>query len=114
MKFEIFGDKFQNAVNVLEIYSRGIHNEDIVDMMCLKLQSADLTMFVTYLKVYYRRNRQNYTKILQEIATQIPTTKSQPFSPTGVSELNRIEGRGGNRFGGYCPASRVHMSDGTL
>ena len=46
--------------------------------------------------------------------TQITTTKSQPFSSTGVSELNRIEGRGGNRFGGDFPASGAHMADGTL
>ena len=53
-------------------------------------------------------------ELFEEIATQIPTTKSQPFSPTGVSELSSIEGRGGNRLGGDCPASGVHMEDGTL
>ena len=36
MKFEIFSDKFQNAVNVLEMYVRGIRNEEIVDMMLAK------------------------------------------------------------------------------
>ena len=40
MKSEIFSGKFQNAVNILETYGRGMHNEDIVDMMWLKLQSA--------------------------------------------------------------------------
>ena len=29
-------------------------------------------------------------------------------------EINRIEGRGGNRFGGYCPVPRAHKADGTL
>ena len=33
MKFEIFGGKFQNVVNVLETYDRRMHNEDIVYMM---------------------------------------------------------------------------------
>ena len=42
MKFEIFSGKFQNAVNVLETYGHGMHNEDIVYMMWIKLQSADL------------------------------------------------------------------------
>ena len=44
----------------------------------------------------------------------IPTTKSQPLIPTGVSELNRTEGRGGNRFGRDCPTSGAHISDGRL
>ena len=29
-------------------------------------------------------------ELFEEIATHIPTSKSQPFSPTGMSELNRI------------------------
>ena len=53
-------------------------------------------------------------ELFKEIATQIPTTKSQLFSPTGLSELNRIEVHGGNRFGGDCPASGAHIADGTL
>ena len=114
MKFEIFSGKFQNAVNILEIYGRGMHNEDIIYKMWIKVQSVELSIFVSSLKVYHRRNIQNYTNILHEIASQIPTTKSQPLNPIGVSELNRIEGRGGNRFGGDCPASRAHMADGTL
>ena len=41
MKFEIFSGKFQNAVNVLEYYGYGMHNEDIMYMMWIKLQIAD-------------------------------------------------------------------------
>ena len=50
----------------------------------------------------------------EEIAIQIPNTKIQPLIPTGVSEINRIEGRGGSKVGGDCPASGAHMEDGTL
>ena len=57
MKFEIFSGKFQNAVNVLETYGRVMHDEDIMEMIWLKLQSAEFPMFVSYLKVEYRRNR---------------------------------------------------------
>ena len=52
-------------------------------------------------------------ELFEEIATKIPTNNNQSFSPTGVSELNRIEGRGGNRFGRDCPASGAHIADGT-
>ena len=65
MKFEIFGDKFQNAVNVLEYYGYGMHNEDIMYMMWIKLQIADLSMFMLSLKIDYIHNVENYTKILQ-------------------------------------------------
>ena len=114
MKFEILSGKFHNAVNILETYGRQIHNEDIVEMIWLKLQSTELSMFVSSLKIDYRQIIQNYSNIFQEIATQIPTAKSQPFSPTEVYELNRIEGHSGNRFGIYFPASGAHMEEGTL
>ena len=42
MKFEIFSGKFHNTVDILETYGRGMHNKDIVYMMWIKLQSADL------------------------------------------------------------------------
>ena len=71
-------------------------------------------MIASSLKVDYLCNSQNYTGILQEIDTQIPTNKCQPFSPTGVSEINRIEERNRNRFGGYFPAYGAHMVDGKL
>ena len=53
-------------------------------------------------------------ELFEEIAMRIPTSKSQQFSPTGVSELNRIEGCGGIRFDIDFPASGSHMADGTL
>ena len=32
MKFEVFNRKFQNEVNILDIYGCTIHNEDVVEM----------------------------------------------------------------------------------
>ena len=110
MKFEIFSGKFQNAINVLSMYGRAMHNEDIVDLLWPKIQSADLAMFLSSLKVDYRRNRQVYTDILQELATQIPVSATQPFSPTSVSDIHRVD----ERNKGKCPASGAHMADGTL
>ena len=113
MKFEVFSGKFQNAVNILETYGRGMHNDDIVDLVWTKLQNADLSLFVSSLQVDYRRNRQPYTEILQEIATQIPATSTQPFSPTSVSDIHRIEG-GRDGSTNDCPTSGAHHADGTL
>ena len=53
-------------------------------------------------------------KLFEKISTQIPTTEIQPYSPTRVYELNRIDGRSFNSFGGYWPVSGAHMVDGTL
>ena len=93
MKFEVFSGKFQNAINVLSMYGRAMHNEDIVDLLWPKIQSADLAMFLSSLKVDYRRNRQVYTDILQELAMQIPVSATQPFSPTSVSDIHRVDER---------------------
>ena len=69
MKFEIFNRKFKNAVNVLDCYGRTMHNEDAVDRLWTKLNNAELEMFVSSIKVDYRRNRQKYTNTFQEIST---------------------------------------------
>ena len=84
MKFEVFNIKFQNTVNILDSYSRTMHNKDVVDLLWTNLKNSELAMFVASIKVDYRRNRQKYTKILQEIATQIPTGKTPPFTTAGV------------------------------
>ena len=87
MKFEVFNNKFQNAVNILDIYGRNTHNEEVVDLLWKKLNNSELAMFVASIKVDYRRNRQKYTNIVQEITTQIPTGKTLPFTTPGVLDL---------------------------
>ena len=42
MEFESFSGKLQNAVNILETYGHRMHNEDIVEMMWIKLDILDL------------------------------------------------------------------------
>ena len=64
-------------------------------------------MFVASIKVDYFRNRQKYTEILQEIATQIPTDKIPPFTTAGVLELNL--GGKNNRNTSSCPAEGAHF-----
>ena len=84
MKYEVFNCKFQNAVNILDSYGRTMHNEDVVDLLWKNFKYAELSMFVASIKVNYRRNRQKYTNIVQEITTQIPTGKTPPFATAGV------------------------------
>ena len=76
------------------------------------MNSAELAMFVASIKIGYCRNRQKYAEILQEIATQIPTSKTPPFSTAGVLELNT--GGKNNRNTSACSAERAHLPDGML
>ena len=84
MKFEVFNSKFENIFNILDRYGCTMHNEDAVDLLWTKFNNSELAMFVASIKVDYRRNCQKYTKLLQEISTQIPTGKTPPFTTSGV------------------------------
>ena len=53
MKFEVFKSRFQNAVNILDSYGRTMHKKDVVDLLWMKLNNAELAMFVASIKVDY-------------------------------------------------------------
>ena len=101
MKFKVFNSKFQNKVNILDSYGCTVHKKDVVDLLWTELNNAELTMFVALTKVYYCSNCQIYTKILQEIATQISTSKTTQFTTAGVSDLKK--GGNNNRNISACP-----------
>ena len=101
MKLEVFNRSFQNSVNILDSYGCTMHNKDVIDLLWKKLNNAELAMFVASIKEDYCRNRHKYTYILQEIATQIPTGKTSPFTTSGVSELKK--GGNNNRNTSACP-----------
>ena len=57
-------------------------------MLWTKLNNAELKIFVASIKVDYCRSLKKYTEILQEMATQIPTSKTPPFTMAWLLELN--------------------------
>ena len=93
-------------------YIRTMQNKDAVDLLWTKLNNAELAMFVASIKVDYRRNCQKYTDILQEIATQIPTGKTPPFTMARVLELKT--GGKNNRNKSECPVEGAHLPDCAL
>ena len=111
-KFKVFNSKFQNAVKVLDSYGHTMHNEDVVDLLWKKLNNSELATFVASVKVSYRRNRQKYTKILEEIATHIPTGKTPPSTTAGRLQL-KTRGKN-NRNTSACPTEGAHLRYGTL
>ena len=40
IKFEVFNSKFQNEVNILDIYSCTMHNKDVVDLLWKKMNNT--------------------------------------------------------------------------
>ena len=79
----------------MDSYGRTMHKKYVVDLLWNKLNTTELAMFVASIKVNYCRNRQKYTKIVQEIATQITTGETPLFTMDGVSEL-KTGGRNNN------------------
>ena len=54
MMFEKFVAKFQKAIDDLEMYGRGIHNDEIVDLLCTKMYNPELAPYVVSMKVHYQ------------------------------------------------------------
>ena len=94
MTFEKFVAKFQKSINDLEQYGRGMHNEDIVDMLWAKICNPDLNMYMAALKVQHQRTKRTFTEILQNIASQVPLLSPANIKPRGISQLNSQEADG--------------------
>ena len=89
-----------------------MHNKDALDLLWKKLKNAELEMFVALIKVDYCSNGQKFTKILQEIATQISTGKTFLLKMDRVSELKT--GGNNNHNTSAWPTEGSHVTDGTL
>ena len=72
MKFDKFVATLQKAIEDLDMYGRGMHNGDIVDLLWTKMGNPKLALFVVSMKVHYQVFRRGHKEILQDIATQIP------------------------------------------
>ena len=54
MTFEKFVATFQKAIDDLELYGRGMHNCDIVDLLKTKMGNPELATYVVSMKVHYQ------------------------------------------------------------
>ena len=52
MTFEKFVNTFQKSINDLEMYERGMHNGDIVDMLWTKIGNPELATYVVSMKFH--------------------------------------------------------------
>ena len=79
MTFEKFVATFQKAIDDLEMYGRGMHNGDIVDLLWTKMGNPELAPYVVSVKFHYQVVRRGYNSILQDIATQVPLLAPTTF-----------------------------------
>ena len=115
MSFEKFSATLQKAINDRERYGRPMHNEDVVDLIWMKVCNPDISTYVTTLKAMHQVTQRTYTDILQDIATQIPLIEPPSFR-AALSEVR--QGNSGVLANatkdGECPDQGAYTSDGKL
>ena len=60
MMFEKFVSKLVKAVDELEKRGRVMHNADIVEIIWKRVSNAELSQYLTALKVQFQNQPQNY------------------------------------------------------
>ena len=69
--FETFVRKIIKAVDELEKRGRGMHNADIVEIIWQRVSNAELSQYLTALKVQFQHQPRNYREVLQDIASKV-------------------------------------------
>ena len=71
--FEKFVSKLVKTVDELEKWGRGMHNADIVEIIWQRVSNAELSQYLTDLKVQFQHQPRNYREVLQDIANRVPS-----------------------------------------
>ena len=104
--FEKFSAKLQKAYDELEACGRKVDNGDIVDELWSRVQSTELQMYISSLKVDYQRNPRTYQLILQDIAAEVASKKPSFIPNRNISATYTRKGP--------CPTQGVHKQDGSI
>ena len=73
IRFETFVSKIVKAVYELEKLVRGLHNADIVGIIWQRVSNAELSQYLTSIKVQFQHQTSNYREELQDIVSQVPS-----------------------------------------
>ena len=106
--FEKFSSKLQKAYDELADNGREVNNGDIVDSLWARIQSSDIQMYLSSLKVDYQKDPRSYKLILQDIAAEVATKKQNAFQPRGVNISATYTRQG------PCPTQGVHTANGSI
>ena len=79
MTFKTFVSKLVKAVDELEKRGRGMHNADIVEIIWQRVSNAELSQYLTALKVQFQHQPHNYNEVLQDISIQVPSIGVDTF-----------------------------------
>ena len=72
MTFKTFVSKIVKAVDELEKRGRVMKKSDIVEIISQRVSNAELSQYLTALKVQVQHQAHNYREVLQYIASQVP------------------------------------------
>ena len=77
--FEKFVRNLVKAVDELEKRGRGMHSADIVEIIWQRARNAELSQYLTALKVQFQHQPLYYREALQDIASQVPSIGVDTF-----------------------------------
>ena len=73
MTFEFCFSKIFKPVYELQKRVRVMHNSDIVEIICQRVSNAELSQYLTSLKVQFKHQPRNYMELLQDISSEVPS-----------------------------------------
>ena len=88
MKFEKLVSQFLKSFENLEKRGRGLHNDDIVELIWQKRMNIEMNQYVTALKVQFQYLPRPYQELLQDIASKVPLLAAINFCQT--SEISTM------------------------
>ena len=107
MMFEKFVSKLVKAVDELEKRGRVMHNADIVEIIWKRVSNAELSQYLTALKVQFQNQPHNYREVLKNIASQVPYIGIDTFRKASEVSVQGTESGG-------APDQGVYDSNGLL
>ena len=75
----MFFSKLVKTVYELEKWGRSMNNSDIVEIIWQRVSNAELSQYLTVLKVQFQHQPRNYREVLQYIASQVPSIGIDTF-----------------------------------
>ena len=84
-----------------------MHNSDIIEIIWQRASNAELSQYLTALKVQFQHQPRNYREVLQDIASQVPSIGVDNFRKASDVSVQGIESGG-------SPDKGVYESNGLL
>ena len=67
------------AIVELEKWGRGMHNAEIVEIIWQRVSNAELSQYLTALKIQFQHQPHNYREVQQDITSKVPSVGVDTF-----------------------------------